>query len=486
MRLRRGQRQRAEDRQDERGRLRHFRRTATTGVLVVGAVAIAASVGAPSAAGQTAAPSFNKGTGNAVAESIRLDPVAGGLSFGIGIGEALAGHQNTAATAESRAANLGVIGTTLAAESCDGGDPSFPKEDQPQALRVESNEEGAEDGKSGQDPKVPGVDRHVRATTAPFAEATTSSGNLDIPDVLSIQGVRSHASSGVEGELREAVARTEVARVVVAGVVELRGLVWEAIHRSGSTEEQLGSFALGSLVIGGTPVPFESPTEGLSEANEALRPLGFELRPPRAHFDETARGTLATVDPLGVRVIPSPTRDGLLGPVFTEAQPTREELFNALIEMDCGNATYITVLDIALSAFGAGGYFAVELGGVQATTAALNRFSGLGGSGGSLPSLSGSLPASGNLGSGVLDATGTRTGTAGNVATPGANQATGSGGAATTPEAPIDDAVEAATEGSRGGALAAVGGVGLLLLLATAEGDRRKMRRALREIPMEA
>lgn len=485
MRLRRGQRQRAGGRRGERARLGHFRRTAGTGVLVVGAVALAASVGAPSAAGQTGAPSFNKGTGNAVAESIRLDPVAGGLSFGIGIGEALAGHQNTAATAESRAANLGVIGTTLAAEACDGGDPSLPKEDQPQALRVESNEEGAEAGKSGQDPKVPGVDRHVRATTAPFAEATTSSGNLDLPGVLSVQGARSHARSGVDGELREAVARTEVARLVVADVVELRGMVWEAIHRSGSTEEQLGTFTLGSLVVGGTPVPFDDPTEGLAAANDALRPLGFELRPPRAHFDETARGTLATVDPLGVRVIPSPARDDLLGGVQSELQDEREELFNALIEMDCGNATYITVLDIVLSAFGAGGYFAVELGGVQATTAALNRFSGLGGSGGSLPSLAGTLPASGNLGSGVLDATGSR-GPAGSVATPGAGNAAGSGGAAATPEAPIDDAVEAATEGSRGGALAAVGGVGLLLLLATAEGDRRKMRRALREIPMEA
>jgi hypothetical protein len=483
MRLRRGQRQRDERR---RGRLGHFRRTACTGALVAGAVTAVATLGAPSAAGQTGGSGFNRGTGNAVAESIRLDPVSGGLSFGIGIGEALAGHQNTRAIAESRAANLGVIGTTLAAEACDGGEPTMPKEDQPQALRIESTEEGADSGRSGQDPKVPGVDRSVRATTSPYAEALTSSGNLDIPGVLSIQGARSFASSGVEGELREAIARTEVGRIIVAGVVELRGLVWEAAHRSGSTEEQVGSFTIGSLLLAGTPVPVDDPTAALSQANELLRPLGLELRPPRFHIDETSNGTLATVDPLGVRVVPSDARNSLLGPLMSQLQPVREDFFNQLIEMDCGNATYITVLDIVLNAFGAGGYFAVELGGVQATTAAIERFSGLGGSGGSLPSLAGNLPASGNLGATNLGSTTGRPGTTGNVATPGAGEIPAADESAAAPETPIDDAVEAAAEGSRGGALAGVGAAGLLLLLATAEGDRRKMRRALREIPMEA
>jgi acyl-CoA synthetase (NDP forming) len=51
------------------------------------------------------------------------------------------------------------------------------------------------------------------------------------------------------------------------------------------------------------------------------------------------------------------------------------------------------------------------------------------------------------------------------------------------PDAVLD---AAATTGERGGALAAVAGAGMLLLLATAEGDRRKMRRAMREIPLEA
>ena len=476
-------------------RLGHFRRTVCTGIVVLAAVGAAASVGAPGAAGAPltpaqAAEAFNKGTGSALAESIRLDPVAGGLSFGMGVGESLAGHQNSSATAESRAANLGVIGTTAAAEGCDGGEPSLPKEDQPQPLRAQSGEEGAEAGKSGQDPKVPGVDRFVRATTDPFAEAITAGSNLEIPGVLSIQGARSTASSGVvNGDTREAIARTEIGRLAfILGAVEIRDMVWEAHHLTGATDQQTATFSIGAMTIGGQAVPVEDPTAALGEANDALALVGLQIRPPRAHFDETSRGTLATVDPLGIRVVPAPARDGVLGPVLGGVQPAREELFNALIEMDCGNATYITILDIVLNAFGAGGYFAVELGGVQAMTNEITRFGGLGASGGTLPSLEGNLPASGTstgvLGGTTASGSSASSGSTGAAAPAAAPAAGGTGGAT---EQPIDDAVEAAASGGeRGGALAAVAGAGMLLLLATAEGDRRKMRRAMREIPLEA
>ena len=478
-----------------RVRLGHFRRTLCTGAVVIGAVTAVASVWTPNAAGAPLAPAqaaagFNKGTGSALAESIRLDPVAGGLSFGVGVGESLAGHQNSSATAESRAANTGVIGTTAAAEGCDGGDPTLPKEDQPTPLRAQSGEEGAEEGKSGQDEKVPGVDRFVRATTDPFAEAITSGSNLDIPGVLSVQGARSTASSGVvNGDTREAIARTEIGRLAfVLGAVEIRDMVWEAHHRTGATDEQTATFSIGAMTIGGQAVPVDDPTAALAEANVVLAQVGLQIRPPRAHFDETSRGKLATVDPLGIRVVPAPARDGVLGPVLGGVQPAREELFNALIEQDCGNATFITILDIVLNAFGAGGYFAVELGGVQAMTNEITRFGGLGAAGGTLPSLEGTLPASGatsgssSLGGSSVSSGSTSSGSTSGAA-PAAPAAAGGGGT----EQAIDDAVDtAATTGSRGGALAGVAGAGLLLLLATAEGDRRKMRRAMREIPLEA
>ncbi|MGK2949458.1 MAG: hypothetical protein ACSLFP_12835, partial [Acidimicrobiales bacterium] len=62
-----------------------------------------------------------------------------------------------------------------------------------------------------------------------------------------------------------------------------------------------------------------------------------------------------------------------------------------------------------------------------------------------------------------------------------APSATGAPPVATASAAPISDFT-----GERGGALLGVGAGGLLLLLASAEGDRRKMRRAQREIPLES
>src|SRR5207237_5536889 len=53
----------------------------------------------------------------------------------------------------------------------------------------------------------------------------------------------------------------------------------------------------------------------------------------------------------------------------------------------------------------------------------------------------------------------------------------GTGSASPTPAAAV------LPKGARGGALAGVGLAGLALLAAMAEGDRRKMRRAQREIP---
>ena len=57
---------------------------------------------------------------------------------------------------------------------------------------------------------------------------------------------------------------------------------------------------------------------------------------------------------------------------------------------------------------------------------------------------------------------------------------------AATPKAPARRIVPAAAHlPSKRGALAAVAGVGLLLVLAMAESDRRMMRRAQRSIPVE-
>jgi hypothetical protein len=86
----------------------------------------------------------------------------------------------------------------------------------------------------------------------------------------------------------------------------------------------------------------------------------------------------------------------------------------------------------------------------------------------------------------------TNLGTTSNSFTPGASSTPSAGGGtsfqgnttpAPTQTAAAQPVVATKPGGARGGALAGVGLAGLGMVLAMAEGDRRKMRRAQREIP---
>lgn len=449
-----------------------FRRTRRTAAAVAGVAALTLIATEPGAAAPGQSP-FNKGTGSATADSMRVDPVAGGLSFGIGVGQALAGHQNTVGQAEARAFDLGVIGVSLAGEGCDGGDATFPEEDQPQPERISSTDENAEQGRSSTEPFAAGrIRKEVRAGDDPFAEAITTGAPVDIPGVLSVSATRSLARSGVvDGTLREATAVTEIASIWFADTVQLKGLRWEATHRSGSVDETVGKFTIEALTVAGAPVPVED----LEQVNAVLNPLGFELRMPTSRVVDTSAGEIVMVDPLAIAVVPNENRDTLLGGAIGAGQPVREPLFDALIEQDCGNATYVTLADVAIASITGGGTFSVSLGGVRASTAPLKLFQGLGQLS-PLPPLAPLTPLS--------PAT---PGTPGRPAVPGtpATQvtvpATSSGG--------DDDGGALKTigdvTGERGGLMALISGGGLAAILAAAEADRRKMRAAVRTLAVE-
>src|SRR4051794_33400606 len=93
-----------------------------------------------------AAPSG--GVGNAIAETAKVDPKAGGLTIGATLGRAIAGHANTVSQASAQAIDLGVIGVSLAAQACDGGDPALPADQQPQPFQVDSRQPGADQEKT--------------------------------------------------------------------------------------------------------------------------------------------------------------------------------------------------------------------------------------------------------------------------------------------------------------------------------------------------
>jgi hypothetical protein len=456
-----------------------FKRTLAGGAvwaLAMGGLLLAS----PSASGQEA---VEPGLGSAYAQGVKVDPRSGRLSFGITYGLALAGHQNNVAVAEARSVDLGVIGTTLAGEGCDGGDPTYPKEDQPQPLVVRSTEEGSSEEKVETEN---GVEKRAVATADPSARSVATTAASGDPAVVEIGATRSITESGVLDGARVARAITEVSGVSFAGgQVELKGLRWEAAFQTAPVEEATGSFTIEGITVAGErlPIPGDNPTEQLAEANAVLEPLGFRITPPTVRNESG----IQFVDPMRIGIVPSTARESALGPVFSGLQPVRESVFDALIEADCSSASMITVLDIVLNSVTGAGSLNMELGGVTASSNEIAFTSFLGGLGGapSLPPLSSgdSSPSLGGGGDSGASLSGGSSAPAGSAAPAPPSPAATPGGDGGGTEQAIAD-VEPIS-GSRGGALAGVGLGGLALLAALAGADRAQMRRAQRSILME-
>ncbi|WP_436793287.1 hypothetical protein [Actinospongicola halichondriae] len=451
-----------------------FRRTVAIGAVWAAGMAGLIATSTP-ASGQTA---VDPGTGTAYAQGYKIDPRSGRLSFGLTYGMALAGHQNKVAVGEARSLDLGVIGTTLAGEGCDGGDPTYAKEDQPQPLVVRSGEENAASGKTESEN---GVEKYAKADDSPLAKSRAITAAAGQDGAVLIGSTVSETSSGVIDGKRVATAVTEVSKVSIGGdALVLKGLRWEAIWQSAPAEQVSGTFTIEGIVVGGTaqPIPAGDAIDALAQINPLIEPLGIRIDPPTVRNESG----ISFVDPLRIGIVPSELRDGVVGGVVGALQPVREALVNALLEMDCGNASYITIADIALGSVTGAGSLNIELGGVTARTGELGQTSLLG----ELPAFTPpvSLPAdSGGVSQGTLGTTGSNL-TGGSAPTDSDTSVVTEPAASTSPEtaAPALERIA----GTRGGPLVLVGLGGLLLLGALAELDRRKMRRAQRSVPMEA
>jgi hypothetical protein len=447
-----------------------YRRTRRAAIATFGVMAVTFFATGPTASGAPAQAEVKPGRGLALAETEKVDPRTGSLSFAITTGRSIAGHQNTVAQASSQAFDYGVIGSTAAAEGCDGSASSLPAEKQPSAVQVDSRQPNST--QDVDEDKVPApAHKYASAQPTPYGEAITTTAPQTIGGFINIGGGVSKAHSGLveDATQREAQAISDVSGVSIplAGI-EMSSLHWEATWRSTDPENGVvGVFSIGSASIQGQALPANDPSQALVQINGALASLGMSIVPPRAYKS----GDVIFVEPMGISIFPSPTRDALLTPLLGGVQPVRQSLFDALLQQSCKNSTYITIFDIVSGPFTGGGSFSVLLGGVQASSgdAYENAF------------------CLGCDGPPKLNTTNTNTNTLANtVAAPSTAGATFKGN--TAPAAPpgtaaVTPAAAKKLGGARGGALAGVGLAGLGMIAAMAEGDRRKMRRAQREIP---
>src|SRR4051794_11827827 len=447
---------------------RQFRRTRIVGFATLGACALTIFATGSSASGD---PAIQPGRGMALGEIVKLDPRAGSLSLGITNGRSIAGHQNTVAQASSQAFDYGIIGSTMASPGCDGSAPTLPADKQPAPMQVDSRQPNATADADEDKVPVP-AHKHASATPAPYGEAITTSAAQTLGPIVVGGGVTT-AHSGLldDGKVREASATVDISGIEIppAGI-SLSGLHWEATWRS-SDPQSVGTFTIGSATIQGQSVPTNDPSAVLTQVNTALAPLGIALKAPAAR-----PGTdMIAVDPLTFSIFPSATRDGAVNTVLgnPSVSQARQDLFAALLAQDCGNATYITVFDLVMGSITGAGSFNVLLGGVQASSGEAYQNSFCLGCGSGSPLLSVSPGSPGFSTAGSVGPPSVGGASAPSNATPGPAAATAA------PAAPV----RASFLGKRGGALAGVGLAGLGLMALAAEGDRRKMRRAQREIP---
>jgi hypothetical protein len=443
----------------------HFRRTR------YGAFAVVVALGATAVATYNAGATSDPGQGTAGAQILRVDPRAGALSIGVGLGESNAGHTNQAAKAQSLSLDLGVIGTSLTTSSC-GSAPTISPSQLPQALILENSDPNASKGVT-QSQDGGAFTQYGQATKAPYAVATTSIAAQSIKGVLSIGAGVATTWSGIVNGHREAGATVDIASLSLFGLINLGSLHWDVLYQTTPSLVHTGHFSAGNASIAGQALSLPSLVTSLSQLNPVLNSLGIQIQEPIVHEN----AGIEYVDPLVIAVVPNKTRDSLINTVLNGVAPVTQPLITNLLKAVCKLSTPIEVFDIALGSISGAGSFDVQLGGLSATSGevASNAFN-LG-----LPGLS--VPP-------IISLLGGNSAPTAPVSTGGSYVAPSTGVSSTPPASPaaapqISPPVATiqpikVVHGSRGGALALVALIGLAFLALLAEGDRRMMRRAQR------
>lgn len=331
---------------------------------LVTAMAMVASP-SPQAAAQEA--SFGTGTGRASARYLKVGPSRGSLSLSPTIGLALSDFLNTRGRGDVRTADFAALEDSLPPELVE----ALP------TVKVESTEEGAEDGKTatlGTPAEVPvglsAATLRASAGTAPFGRSSFETAPIGL-EVVTISGGTAEAFSGVvDGNVREAVGTVEIGKVDIGGgALVLEDLRWTAVHRSGGASAEQGAFTVGAVSVAGqrfgAPEGAEQPlADALAAAQPLLGPLGLQITLPTPRVEEG----FVEMSPLRIRVANSEL-GSVVGPGLEAAQPAREALIDALRSGSEDVDAAILLTDVALGVLAGGSTLDIELGGVTAQTA---------------------------------------------------------------------------------------------------------------------
>ena len=184
------------------------------------------------------------------------------------------------------------------------------------------------------------------------------------------EGVAAEAVTEViDGAARQAHATVEVG-LGIAGLIDLSGLRWDAIHRTGKDPIAEASFDIGTARLLGIPIPLDSLAALEKVINDALAPVGITIYFPKVErFTKPA--DLIRITPLRILLKDSPTGKAVLSPVLDVTREQRSQMFDTLAAAICEAAGALLVADIGVSIVGGTGFIVMEVGGAEATTGEL-------------------------------------------------------------------------------------------------------------------
>jgi hypothetical protein len=458
-----------------------WRRRLRWGLTGASSVLLGAS-GLALVSGRTASAAVSPGQGSSYAQALQLTPHEGSLAIGPVFGEALAGHTNSYARAQSQGLDLGAIGTSLKSYNCGQAPQPALAGAVPSPLEVEAGQPGADQGQTRTNPQQTyGATEFGRATAVPYAEADTTLAPLP-GGALSITGGQSKAWSGLVGGQRVAGASSDIGSISLAGgAVVLSGLHWDASYPSSGSAKPSGSFGITKAVVNGAQLPTNDLTAVAVAVNKVIGNIGMKIVLPQTSNQQG----IESVGPLELQVVPNQSRDTLvdaglnaLGPAYNTVTHGLESGFGSwepsqLQQALCQSDTPITVAAITLASISGAGYFNAAFGGVNASSKDLpgNAYNlslpsfALGATNQFVPGTPGTPGTAGSS----LDSAGLSSGAA--LSSPGSAPSSGGTSGATQ-----SSGILATARTGAGGPLMALGLLGLVGVLLLAEADRRVMR----------
>jgi hypothetical protein len=317
-----------------------------------------------------------------------------------------------------------------------------------------------------------------------MADAVSTTQSFSTP-LVSIGNGRAETKTFFEGGVRTTIATVDIGNIsLLGGLVSIGGLQWQLTQLGGARTSVTPAWSIKSISVANLPLLSGSAVSQLVPlVNQLiLGPLGMTIDLPTVG----SGAGFQFITPFRIAVVPNSTRDGLVGKLLQTLQPVRQPLFSSLLQATCQAGNAITVYDIATGSVSGAGSLALELGGVQTSSADIIEYGNLG-----FPS----TLSSGGADSGALLANAPSLTTSPEhpavIGTPGSPAIPGTPGspalANSTPAAlaAANPRRPAGVLSTHAGPLAAISLATLGALALVAEADRRKMRKAQRTPPVE-